>query len=81
MRQHWSIENGRHWILDVTFGEDARRQQDRNGAANLAALRRFAVSLLRQDKSVTRGMKTKRLKCALDPNYLLRVLQNARFDA
>jgi len=31
IRQHWGIENGQHWILDVTFGEDARRQQDRHG--------------------------------------------------
>jgi hypothetical protein len=26
-------------------------------------------------------MKTKRLKCALEPNYLLDVLKNAKFDA
>lgn len=81
IRRHWSIENSLHWVLDVTFGEDARRQQDRNGGANLAAVRRLAVSLLKQDKTVTRGMKTKRLKCALEPNYLLDVLKNAKFDA
>ena len=81
IRRHWSIENSQHWVLDVTFAEDARRQQDRNGGANLAAVRRLALSLLRQDKTVTRGMKTKRLKCALDPNYLLHVLKNAKFDA
>ncbi|MBW8829383.1 MAG: hypothetical protein JF606_08125 [Burkholderiales bacterium] len=22
--QHWSIENGCHWVLDVTFREDLR---------------------------------------------------------
>ncbi len=81
IRRHWSIENSQHWVLDVTFGEDLRRQQNRNGGANLAAVRRLAVSLLKQDKTVTRGMKTKRLKCALDPNYLLHVLKNANFDA
>ncbi len=81
IRRHWSIENSQHWVLDVTFGEDLRRQQNRNGGANLAAVRRLAVSLLKQDKTVTRGMKTKRLKCALDPNYLLHVLKNAKFDA
>lgn len=75
IRRHWRIENSQHWVLDVTFGEDARRQQDRNGAANLAAVRRLAVSLLRQDATVKRGVKNKRLKCALDPTYLLRVLK------
>lgn len=81
IRRHWSIENGQHWILDVTFSEDARRQQDRNGATNLAAVRRLAVSLLRQDKTLTRGTKCKRMVCALDPNYLLHIFRNAKIDA
>jgi len=81
VRRHWGIENGQHWVLDVTFGEDARRQQDRNGGANLAAVRRLAVSLLRQERTLQRGAKCKRMACALDPNYLLRVFHNAKFDA
>lgn len=76
IRRHWSIENTQHWSLDVTFGEDARRQQDRNGAANLAAVRRLALSLLRREKSNKRGLKNKRLACALDPDYLLTVIKN-----
>lgn len=79
IRKHWSIENTQHWSLDVAFGEDSRRQQDRTGAANLAAVRRLALSLLRQEKTNKRGMKNKRLACALDPNYLLTVLTNAQF--
>jgi predicted transposase YbfD/YdcC len=79
VRQHWSIENTQHWTLDVTFGEDSRRQQDRHGAANLAAVRRLALSLLRQEKTNKRGVKNKRLACALDPSYLLTVLHNAQF--
>jgi len=79
IRQHWGIENTQHWSLDVTFGEDTRRQQDRHGAANLAAVRRLALSLLRQEKTNKRGVKNKRLACALDPKYLLTVLNNAKF--
>jgi predicted transposase YbfD/YdcC len=81
VRGHWGIENSQHWVLDVTFREDDRRQQDRNGAANLAAVRRLAVSLLRQDKTITRGAKAKRMVAALEPTYLLRVLKHATFDA
>jgi len=73
IRRHWSIENSQHWILDVTFGEDHRRQQDRNGASNLAAVRRLSTSLLRQETTLKRGAKCKRMNCALDPNYLLKV--------
>jgi predicted transposase YbfD/YdcC len=79
VRKHWGIENGQHWVLDITFDEDSRRQQDRNGAANLAAVRRLAVSLLRQEKTITRGVKTKRLSCAIDPDYLLQVLRTSSF--
>jgi len=81
IRRHWGIENGQHWVLDVAFGEDAARQQDRHGAANLAAVRRLVVSLLRQEKTLPRGTKTKRMACAIDTNYLLKVFSTAKIDA
>ena len=81
IRQHWGIENFQHWVLDVAFGEDARRQQDRNGGANLGAVRRLSVSLLRQEKTIQRGAKCKRMACALDPDDLLKVFHNAIIDA
>ena len=79
IRRHWSIENSQHWVLDMVFGEDGRRQQDRNGGANLGAVRRLAVSLLRRETTNKRGAKNKRLRCALDPSYLLKVLHTAQF--
>ena len=48
VRNHWSIENSLHWVLDVTFGEDQSRTRNRRMADNLAWLRRFAVSLLKR---------------------------------
>jgi hypothetical protein len=64
IRKHGSIENSQHGVLDIAFGEDSRRQQDRRGAVNFAAVRRLAVSLLRQDKSLKRGAKCNRMACA-----------------
>jgi predicted transposase YbfD/YdcC len=81
VRRHWGIENGQHWVLDVSFHEDAARQQDRNGSANLGAVRRLIVSLLRQEKTLKRGAKAKRMACALDTQYLLKVLATAEIDA
>lgn len=48
VRGHWGIENSLHWCLDVTFREDDSRLRDRNAADNLGWLKRFAISLLKQ---------------------------------
>ena len=77
VRQHWGIENGLHWVLDVAFNEDRMRQRDRNGIENLALLNRLAVSLLRQDKTSKAGVKCKRKTAGWDDNYLLHLLFNS----
>jgi predicted transposase YbfD/YdcC len=43
IRRHWTIENGLHWVLDVTFREDDSRVRDRIAARNLAILRKIAI--------------------------------------
>jgi DDE family transposase len=47
IRGHWQIENGLHWVRDVTFAEDL--SQVRTGAAPqvMALLRNLAISLHR----------------------------------
>lgn len=47
VRSHWAIENSLHWVLDVTFDEDAARKRADNGPENLAILRRLTLNLLR----------------------------------
>ena len=72
IRGHWGVENGLHWCLDVSFGEDANRTRYRNAGANLGVARRVAASLLKQDRG--RGsIKAKRFGAALAPKYLERV--------
>ena len=46
IRQHWSIENRLHWVLDVTFHEDASRIREQPVRHNLAPLRKLAINLL-----------------------------------
>jgi len=74
VRNHWSIENGQHWSLDMAFNEDQSRVRKNHGDQNLAVLRRIALGLLRRDKSVKLGAKNKRLKAGRNHDYLLRVL-------
>jgi len=47
-RSHWGIENSLHRVLDVHFKEDACQVHDRTAAANLSALRKIALTLLKQ---------------------------------
>jgi predicted transposase YbfD/YdcC len=74
VRGHWGIENQVHWVLDVTFNEDASRIRAGDGAQNFAVLRDIALTLLRHEASAG-SSATKRFRAALDDAYLLRVLQ------
>jgi predicted transposase YbfD/YdcC len=76
VRSHWGIENGLHWVLDVAFDEDGSRARVGNVQANLAAVRRLAVSVLKRDASIRAGVGTKRFRAALDERYLLKLLRS-----
>jgi len=73
-RKHWGIENGQHYVLDVTFREDDNRTRKDHGPANLALIRRIALSLLRQERSTKMSTPTKRMHACGDDDYLLTVL-------
>lgn len=73
-RGHWGIENKVHWSLDMTFREDTLRNRVGHSAENLSRIRRLALNLLRRDKSCKVGAKGKRLRAAMETDYLLQVL-------
>jgi predicted transposase YbfD/YdcC len=70
IRDHWRIENGLHWVLDVGFGEDASRVRERNAARNLALLRRLALNLARANTSLKASLKGKRKYAAWDNPFM-----------
>lgn len=74
IRGHWSVENNLHWCLDISFADDDRRIRTGHGAENYARLARIALNLLKAEKTLRAGIKSKRLKCGWDHNYLLKVL-------
>jgi predicted transposase YbfD/YdcC len=69
VRGHGEIENGLHWSLDVVFGEDQARMRQGYSAENFSILRRIALNLFRQDKSVKTGIKIRRLLAVSDDAY------------
>jgi predicted transposase YbfD/YdcC len=47
IRNHWSIENGLHWVKDMTFKEDASRIRTANAPQNTSIFRNIAINLFR----------------------------------
>lgn len=73
-RGHWGIENSLHWCLDIAFNEDQSRMRSKNEAENMNLIRHMCLNMLKQDKTVKMGLKSKRKKCGWDKAYLLRIL-------
>lgn len=73
-RQHWSIENGLHWVLDMQFREDESRARKDNSAENLNVLRHMAYNVLKSNTTVKGSFSDKQYKCLLSTDYLDSVL-------
>src|ERR1700730_14381868 len=72
-RGHWGVES-MHWLLDVEFNDDLSRYRTGHGAKNIAGVRRFALGLVRADKSKG-SVKTRRKTASWSPDRLLQILQ------
>jgi len=84
-RKHWGIENSCHWVLDVTFGEDACRARDAIAAQNLAVSRKLALALAKRvpDEIVEKyshnqakytSLKKRLFLAELYPSFMLEIL-------
>jgi predicted transposase YbfD/YdcC len=72
IRRH--IENGLHWVLDVTFREDDSRVRDRTAARNLAILRKIAINLMGRNRTPRVSMRARRKQAAWNDEYMLTLL-------
>ena len=50
IRDHWNIECGLHWRLDVILDEDHSRNREKNSIENLSILRKIVFNLTSLDK-------------------------------
>ena len=51
IRDHWNIECGLHWRLDVIMNEDSSRNRVKNSINNLSILRKIVFNLASLDTS------------------------------
>ncbi|SRR6266705_69491 len=78
VREHWSIENGLHWTLDVVLDEDLARNRKDNAPANLAILRRLALNVARAHPDTKTSMRGKLKRAAWDETFLFDMLRHMR---
>ena len=72
-RAHWGIENGLHWVLDVTMNEDQARNRRDHGPENIALLRRLALNLAKLEGSKG-SMKGKLKRAGWNDAFLSKLL-------
>lgn len=74
IREHWGIENGLHWILDVVFREDDCRVRKDHAPENLAVLRHIALNLFNRARTGKESIKTMRLRAGWDETFLAQLI-------
>lgn len=70
VRNHWSIENQLHWVLDVTFNEDRILIAKDHSPQNLSLLRKIALALVKKDASQKASLRRKRKIAGWDDRFL-----------
>jgi predicted transposase YbfD/YdcC len=78
VREHWTIENGLHWPLDVVLDEDLARNRKDNAPPNLAVLRRLALNLARAHPDTKTSLRGKLKRAGWDDNFLFEMLGHMR---
>jgi predicted transposase YbfD/YdcC len=73
-RQHWAIENKLHWVLDVSFGQDANQTRVRYAAENLAVVRHFALNIIRNYTGDKLSVPRRRRLCDYKIDYREKML-------
>ena len=79
VRKHWDIENSLHWVLDMTFREDESRIRERTLADNISWIRRFTITLAKQNQRKG-SLVGKRRKAAWSFDFLLELIRGEPFD-
>jgi predicted transposase YbfD/YdcC len=59
VRGHWGMENGLHWVRDMTLGEDRCRVRRGEAAQLLATLRNAVVHLLETVTAASKAAATR----------------------
>jgi hypothetical protein len=76
VRGHWAVENRLHWVLDVSFGENASTVRKDNAPQNLSLLKKIVLNLIRLDTTAQKktSLRLKRKAAAWDDDFRVRIM-------
>ncbi len=81
IRGHWGVENGLHYVLDVSLNEDQCRLRVKHGAENFSRLRRIALNKLKRweirkenGKVMKASLRLKQKSCGWSRKFLIEAL-------
>lgn len=82
-RQHWTIENSCHYILDWNYDEDRSRIRTGHGPENITRLRRFAIGVIKSKgaRSVAQKMRQLTRNVRLVFDYLRMTANSSAFPS
>lgn len=69
IRSHWAIENNLHWTLDVIMKEDCQLNYVGNAAENMNMIKKMALGMIVNEKTVTKSKAKKMKKALLEDIY------------
>jgi predicted transposase YbfD/YdcC len=69
IRAHWMIENGLHWVLDMSFRDDECRVRTDHAPANFTTIKHMALNLIRRAPGKD-SIRLRRKVAAWDDDFL-----------
>ena len=73
IRDHWAVENGLHWVMDMTFRDDECRIRTEHAPANFTTLRHIAHNLYRKAPGKD-SLRLRRKTAAWDDDFLVSLI-------
>jgi len=69
IRDHWAVENGLHWVMDMVFRDDECRVRTENAPANFTTIKHMAQNLFKKAPGKD-SIRLKRKTASWDDNFL-----------
>jgi predicted transposase YbfD/YdcC len=69
IRDHWAVENGLHWMMDMVFRDDECRVRTENAPANFTTIKHMAQNLFKKAPGKD-SLRLKRKTASWDDDFL-----------